>query len=108
MTPYTLQCTPICSALYARSMAILTHFAETYPKSKEKKELGAAYLGPVLRDANGKPTRSRKAPTNGSAMGRYSRTLLYFYYLYYALIVLLWLSSGLGAVCMSKAQPARH
>ena len=41
-------------------------------------------------------------------MWRYSRAMFYFYCLNYVLIVLLWLSSGLGAVCMSMAQPANH
>ena len=88
------QFTPICTSLYARSTAILKHFAEAFPGSKEEKELEAAW-----HEASSHRT---------SVMWRYSRAMFYFYCLNYVLIVLLWLSSGLGAVCMSMAQPANH
>ena len=72
----------------------MKHFAETFPESKEKKELEVAWCGGAMKEE--------------SAVWRYSRAVYYFGFLNYLLIVLLWLSSGLGAVCMSKAQPAHH
>ena len=75
-------------------MAILKHFAETFPESMEEKELEASWRG-----ASSQRT---------SVTWRYSRAMFYFYCLNYVLIVLLWFSSGLGAACMSMAQPANH
>mmetsp|Transcript_27580 Transcript_27580/g.75045 ORF Transcript_27580/g.75045 Transcript_27580/m.75045 type:complete len:295 (-) Transcript_27580:222-1106(-) len=95
---------------HARSMAVLNHFTENWEGSAEREALHAAYhedyeenkCWRAKKDGGDKKMGKQKISKRGVLFS--GRCMKFFNYFYCVLLVLLWLTTSVGTVCMSSAQ----
>uniref|UniRef100_A0A7S2C2I3 Uncharacterized protein n=1 Tax=Florenciella parvula TaxID=236787 RepID=A0A7S2C2I3_9STRA len=110
---------PLSEEFNLRAQTVICHFIDTWEDSEEKEELLRCLMGLIEQEeatwqaqqaqggARAATTQPTKKKSSGS-IAAYSIGLSCFSVFYYILVCILWGTTILGSICMSKPQSAQH